>query len=59
MKKWNGGKCMSRTISRSQMTGMNLIKIRKALISVKVPLEALPTKWKFSNDNNGNDNNND
>ena len=50
---------MSRTISRSQMTGMNLIKIRKALISVKVPLEALPTKWKFSNDNNGNDNNND
>ena len=61
---------MNGKISRSQMAGMNLIKIREALISVRVPLETLHTngKLKFVSSNNdsksnysnsGNNNNND
>ena len=48
------------------MAGINLIKIRQALISIRVTLETLPTKGKTSisiinnNENiNNNSNNND
>ena len=41
------------------MAGINLKKIRQALISVKVPLEILPTKGKISKNiiNNNNKSN--
>ena len=51
------------------MTGINLIKNLNALISIRVPLENVPTNGKFkidsknndskSNYSNGSDNNND
>ena len=45
------------------MIGKSVIKIRQALVSVRVPLDALPTKRKIirycnSNNNNNNNNNN-
>ena len=46
------------------MAGINLIKIRQALISVRVPLDILPNKGNVSiiinntNNNNNNRNNN-
>ena len=40
------------------MTETKLIKIRQALISVRVPLETLLTKGKIINDNNNNNANN-
>ena len=54
----NGG------ISRSQMVGINLIKICQLLISVRVPLKTLPNKGQVTisinntknNCNNDNDN---
>ena len=54
----------NRKISRSQMAGISLIKICWALISVRVPLETLPTKGKISisinnTNNSNNDSNND
>ena len=50
---------------RSKMAGINLIKICQALVSVRVPLETLPTKGRKSirinntNNNNKNSDNND
>ena len=48
---------------RSKMAGINLIKICQALVSVRVPLETLPTKGRKSirinnTNNNSNDSNN-
>ena len=43
------------------MIGKSVIKIRQALVSVRVPLDALPTKRKiirYCNSNNNNNNNN-
>ena len=40
------------------MVGINLRKIRWALISVRIPLGALPTERKISNNNNNKNNNN-
>ena len=42
------------------MIGKSVIKIRQALVSVRVPLDALPTKRKiirYCNSNNNNNNN--
>ena len=53
----------NRNVSRSQMTGINLIKIREALISFRVPLKTLPNNGKINisinnTNNTNNDNNN-
>ena len=48
----------NRNVSRSQMTGINLIKIREALISFRVPLKTLPNNGKKYNNNNKSNNNN-
>ena len=40
------------------MVGINLRKIRWVLISVRIPLGALPTERKISNNNNNKNNNN-
>ena len=58
---------MNRKISKLQMAGINLIKNLKVLISIRVPLETLPTngKLKFGSNNDlrsnssGNNNDND
>ena len=46
-------------MSRSQMAGINQIKDLKALISVRVPLETVPTngKLKFDSKNNNSESN--
>ena len=56
---------MYRKIAWSQMVGVNLIKTRYALISVRIPLETLPTNVKLNKNNkdiwtsnNGNSSNN-
>ena len=52
----------NRGISRSQMVGINLIKICQLLISVRVPLKTLPNKGQVTisiNNTKNNCNNND
>ena len=58
MKRQNSCKPISRKISGSQITGINLIKIYSTFYSVKVPLDTLPNKGKISNNVNNNKNNN-
>ena len=45
---------MYRKIAWSQMVGANLIKTRYALISVRIPLETLPTNVKLNKNNKDN-----
>ena len=45
---------MYRKIAWSQMVGVNLIKTRYALISVRIPLETLPTNVKLNKNNKDN-----
>ena len=58
LKRQNSCKPISRKISGSQITGINLIKIYSTFYSVKVPLDTLPNKGKISNNVNNNKNNN-
>ena len=58
MKRQNSCKPISRKISRSQIAGINLIKIRLTLYSDRDPLETLPNMGKISNNNNNKNNNN-
>ena len=46
---------MNRKISRLQMAVVSLIKELQALISVRIPLEILPTKGKLKFNNNNSD----
>lgn len=45
---------MYRKIAWSQIVGINLIKTRYALISVRIPLETLPTNVKLNKNNKDN-----
>ena len=46
---------MNRKVSRSKMGGINPIKHFQAFISVRVPLETLPTNGKLTFDSNNTD----
>ena len=57
-KKQNSVKLINRKNFRLQIVGINLMKIREALVSVRVSLGTLPSKEKLKNDNESNNNKN-
>ena len=57
-KKQNSVKLVNRKNFRLQIVGINLMKIREALVSVRVSLGTLHYKEKLKNDNESNNNKN-